>query len=102
MTDHLRRLADGVRVVVAGAVIARQRPGTAQGFIFLSMEDETGISNVIINPKLYEAERILVTRGKFLKIYGKLQNQNGVVHVKADAVELLQAAAIEVRSHNFH
>ena len=99
---ELQKQADGRRVIAAGAVIARQRPGTALGFIFLSMEDETGIANVIIHPQLYERERVLVTRGKFLKVYGKLQNQDGVVHVKADALELLQAAAIEVRSHDFH
>jgi error-prone DNA polymerase len=99
---ELRRQPDGSHVVAAGAVIARQRPGTAQGFIFLSMEDETGIANVIITPQLYERERVLVTRGKFLKVYGTLQNQDGVVHVKAEWLELLHAAAIEVRSHDFH
>jgi len=99
---ELQQLPDGRRVCAAGAVIARQRPGTALGFIFLSMEDETGISNVIIHPQLYERERILVTRGKFLKVYGKLQNQDGVVHVKAEELELLQIAPIELRSHDFH
>jgi error-prone DNA polymerase len=98
----LQEEKDGRRVIAAGAVIARQRPGTALGFIFLSMEDETGISNIIIHPQLYERERLLVTRGKFLKVYGKLQNQDGVVHVKAEALELLPAASIEVRSHDFH
>ena len=52
--------------------------------------------------KLYEHQRVLVTRGKFLKVYGKLQNQDGVVHVKAELVELLQISAINVRSHDFH
>ena len=99
---ELQKLPNGCRVISAGSVIARQRPGTALGFIFLSMEDETGISNVVIHPQLYEQQRVLVTRGKFLKVYGKLQNQDGVVHVKADLVELLQVSAIEVRSHDFH
>jgi error-prone DNA polymerase len=99
---ELQQASDGRRVIAAGAVIARQRPGTAMGFIFLSMEDETGIANVIIHPQLYERERVLVTRGKFLKVYGKLQNQDGVVHVKAEELELLHAASIEVRSHDFH
>ena len=99
---ELQHQSDGKRVCAAGAVIARQRPGTALGFIFLSMEDETGISNVIIHPQLYERERVLVTRGKFLKVYGKLQNQDGVVHVKAEELELLNISAIEVRSHDFH
>jgi error-prone DNA polymerase len=99
---ELQQQPDGSRVIAAGAVIARQRPGTAMGFIFLSMEDESGIANVIIDPQLYERQRVLVTRGKFLKVYGKLQNQDGVVHVKADRLELLEVSAIEVRSHDFH
>jgi error-prone DNA polymerase len=99
---ELQQQPDGRRVIAAGAVIARQRPGTAKGFIFLSMEDETGIANVVIHPDLYERQRVLVTRGKFLKVHGKLQNQDGVVHVKAEMLELLQAASIEVRSHDFH
>ena len=99
---ELQQQPDGRRVCAAGAVIARQRPGTALGFIFLSMEDETGIANIIIHPQLYERERVLVTRGKFLKVYGRLQNQDGVVHVKAEELELLQVAAIELRSHDFH
>jgi error-prone DNA polymerase len=82
-------------------VIARQRPGTASGFISLSMEDETGISNIIIHPDLYERERLLVSRGKFL-IKGKLQNEDSVVHVKASRVLLLAANEIEMRSHDFY
>jgi error-prone DNA polymerase len=99
---ELQRKPDGRYVCAAGCVIARQRPGTALGFIFLSMEDETGIANVIIHPELYERERVVVTRGKFLKVYGKLQNQDGVVHVKADTLELLADTGIAVRSHDFH
>jgi error-prone DNA polymerase len=99
---ELQKKPDGRYVCAAGCVIARQRPGTAMGFIFLSMEDETGIANIIIHPTLYERERVLVTRGRFLKVYGKLQNQDGVVHVKAESLELLQTTAIEVRSHDFH
>jgi error-prone DNA polymerase len=99
---ELLQAADGRYVTAAGAVIARQRPGTALGFIFLSMEDETGIANVIIHPELYERERVLVTRGKFLKVYGKLQNQDGVVHVRAERLEMLAAERLDVRSHDFH
>jgi error-prone DNA polymerase len=93
---------DGRRVTAAGCVIARQRPGTALGFIFLSMEDETGIANVIIHPNLYDRDRLLITREKFLLVYGKLQNQDGVVHVKAETVLPLHAANVAVRSHDFH
>jgi error-prone DNA polymerase len=99
---ELQQKPDGRFVCAAGAVIARQRPGTALGFIFLSMEDETGIANVIIHPELYETHRVLVTRGKFLKVYGKLQNQDGVIHVKAQALELLETTPLALRSHDFH
>ena len=98
---------DGTWVRAAGSVIARQRPGTALGFIFLSMEDETGIANVIIHPDLYDRERVVVARGKFLCVEGKLQNQDGVIHVKAERVELLcmerdDEGAIDMKSHDFH
>lgn len=81
--QELKRRQDGEFVRAAGCVIARQRPGTAMGFIFLSMEDETGIANVIVSPDLYERERGTVIRSKFLIAEGVLQNQDGVVHVKA-------------------
>jgi error-prone DNA polymerase len=99
---ELRQRVDGDYVTSAGCVIARQRPGTALGFIFLSMEDETGISNVVVHPDLYERERLVVTRGKFLRVFGKLQNSDGVIHVKAETIELLQTASIDIRSHDFH
>jgi error-prone DNA polymerase len=100
--SDLRERSDGMRVRTAGAIIARQRPGTAKGFIFLSMEDETGIANVIVHPELYERDRLLITRGKFLHVEGKLQNQDGVVHVKAEHVKLLELGAVDIRSHDFH
>jgi error-prone DNA polymerase len=62
---ELRIGKDGDLVRTAGCVVARQRPGTAKGFIFLSMEDETGIANVIVTPDLYDRDRLLVTRSKF-------------------------------------
>jgi len=100
--QELQKMRDGEYVTAAGAVIARQRPGTALGFIFLSMEDETGIANVVIHPDLYEQQRVLVTRGKFLKVYGRLQNQDTVVHVKAEHLELLVIEVLDLRSHDFH
>jgi error-prone DNA polymerase len=87
--EDLRRAKDGDLVRTAGCVIARQRPGTAKGFIFLSMEDETGIANVIVMPDLYERERVTVVRSKFLLVEGVLQNQDGVVHVKAQRLKPL-------------
>jgi error-prone DNA polymerase len=99
---ELRASGDGEFVRIAGCIIARQRPGTAKGFIFLSMEDETGIANVIITPDLYERQRLLVTRSKFLMAEGLLQNQDGVIHVKAVRLLALSDSALELRSHDFH
>ena len=99
---ELGRRRSGEYVRAAGCVIARQRPGTASGFIFLSMEDETGIANVIIHPDLFERERVLVSRGKFLLVEGKLQNEDMVVHVRAERVYSLAVSQADVRSHDFY
>jgi error-prone DNA polymerase len=100
--EELRSCKDGEFVRTAGCVIARQRPGTAKGFIFLSMEDETGIANVIVTPDLYEQQRLVVTRSKFILAEGPLQNQDGVIHVKASRLYSLFDQTLEVRSHDFH
>jgi error-prone DNA polymerase len=100
--QELREGQDGDYVRSAGCVIARQRPGTAKGFIFISMEDETGIANVIVTPDLYERERLVVTRSKFILVEGKLQNQDSVVHIKARHIEPLAITNLEVHSHDFH
>jgi error-prone DNA polymerase len=89
-------------VRVAGCVIARQRPGTAKGFVFLSLEDETGIANVIITPDHFEQNRVVITRSRFVCVEGPLQHQDGVIHVKAHRVTPLAINDIEIRSHNFH
>ncbi len=100
--DELKCHPHGRFVRAAGCVIARQRPGTAHGFIFISMEDETGIANVIVTPDMYEKNRIVVTRSKFILAEGLLQNQDGVIHVKATRLEMLSDLTLEVRSHDFH
>lgn len=87
---------------MAGCIIARQRPGTAKGFIFISMEDETGICNVIVTPDLYDRDRMVVTRSKFLLVEGLLQNQDNVINVKAMHLTALSDRSLEVRSHDFH
>jgi error-prone DNA polymerase len=89
-------------VRVAGCVIARQRPGTAKGFVFLSLEDETGIANIIITPDDFERDRVVTTRSRFLVIDGLLQVQDGVIHVKARNIAPLDVANLDIRSHNFH
>ena len=80
------------RVRIAGRVICRQRPGTAKGFVFLSLEDETGIANIIVAPDVFEQNRLIVTRSRFLSIAGKMQNQEGVIHVKAQQLEPFELA----------
>jgi error-prone DNA polymerase len=100
--DELLRCVNHRPVRIAGCVIARQRPGTAKGFVFLSLEDETGIANVILTPDIFERDRMVVTRCRFLFIEGLLQNQEGVVHVKAQRIEPLEITTADVRSHDFH
>lgn len=99
---ELKGYPHGRFVRTAGCVIARQRPGTAHGFIFISMEDETGIVNVIVAPDVYENNRTVVTHSKFILAEGPLQNQDGVIHVKATHLQTLSNLALEVRSHDFH
>jgi error-prone DNA polymerase len=100
--SSLSRLPHGYPTRIAGCVIARQRPGTAKGFVFLSLEDETGIANAIITPTVYEQFKRVVIYEKFLLIEGELQNQQDVVSVKAHSIRPLEISAAEVRSHDFH
>jgi error-prone DNA polymerase len=102
MAKELMRLPHGMPVRVAGAVIARQRPGTAKGFVFLSLEDETGIANIIITPQLFEQDHTVVIHHPFLLIAGRLQHQDNVISVKAEKVEPLVISQAEVESHDFH
>jgi len=98
----LHSIPSGRTTRIAGSVIARQRPGTAKGFVFLSIEDETGIANAIILPAIYEKFRTLVTYGKFLLVEGQLQNQDNVISVKAASVKALPVSAAHAPSHDFH
>jgi error-prone DNA polymerase len=98
---RLARLRDGMVVRVAGCVIVRQRPGTAKGFLFLSIEDETGIANVIVEPAIYQANRRLFIDNPFLLIEGALQNQDGVVSVRAGRIEPLAVLSEAGVSHDF-
>ncbi len=97
----LPRTRNGRRVRVAGAVITRQRPGTAKGFVFLTLEDETGIANVIIQPDLYTTQRMIIVEEPFLLVEGVLQIQDGVTSVKADRLQGLRGGWPEVESRNF-
>ncbi|HXM93380.1 MAG TPA: error-prone DNA polymerase [Candidatus Dormibacteraeota bacterium] len=99
---ELANLSTGTHVRVAGGVIARQRPGTAKGFVFLSLEDETGIANAIITPQLFEHYHVVVVHQQFLLIEGQLQNQDNVVSVKVESVWPLAITRAETLSHDFH
>ncbi len=98
----LPRVRDGRRVRVAGSVITRQRPGTAKGFVFLTLEDETGIANIIVRPDLFDRERMAIVSEPFLIIEGTLQNQEGVTSVKAERVQSLPDGAVQPPSHDFY
>jgi error-prone DNA polymerase len=100
--SDLPRGRPGRRVRVAGAVITRQRPGTAKGFVFLSLEDETGISNIIVNPDVFAIYKRAIVDEPYLLVEGTLQNQDGAVSVKADRVEGLKHSGPKVDSHDFH
>ena len=98
----LREIRNGVWVRVAGWVIVRQRPGTAKGFVFLTMEDETGVSNVIVTPNVYDHNRSVLVDEPLLLIDGVLQNQDVVIHVKAGRIRPLSYAMTAGGSHDFH
>ena len=98
----LPRRAGRSEIRIAGCVIARQRPGTAKGFVFLSLEDETGIANIILSPDVFEQYRLVVTRSRFLLIEGDVQYNDGVLHVKARTIHRLDSVTVPVRSHDFH
>lgn len=101
--SDLKSMPDGHRVTIAGSVICRQRPGTAKGFVFISLEDETGIANAIVVPTLFERLRLTITQESALKITGPLQNVSGVQHVKAEAIEPLREADLPTQdSYDFH
>jgi error-prone DNA polymerase len=100
--SSLSSLPSGRRLRIGGCVIARQRPGTAKGFVFLSLEDETGIANAIVTPDLLQHNRILLSSGRFLMVEGILQNQDNVISVKAERVLPLSVTQAETSSHDFH
>ncbi|GGD35590.1 hypothetical protein GCM10011358_19270 [Sinisalibacter lacisalsi] len=77
----------GARVTVAGLVMVRQRPGTAKGVIFITLEDETGIANVVVWRQAYERHRRAVVAGRALRVTGRLQRESGVVQIVAEVIE---------------
>src|SRR6202162_4065701 len=100
--SDLAGIPNGKYVRIGGCVIARQRPGTAKGFVFLSLEDETGVANAIIMPDLFQKNRLLLTSEQFLMVEGQLQNQDNVVSVKSQRIRPLMITSAPTTSHDFH
>jgi error-prone DNA polymerase len=98
----LAGLPDGSPVRVAGAVVVRQRPGTAKGFVFLNLEDETGLINVIVRPQFFARYRLLLTAEPFLLVAGRLQHEDNVISVRAEGLWQLDMGIGAVPSHDFH
>jgi error-prone DNA polymerase len=103
-------LAPGRRVKVAGLVLVRQRPGSASGVIFMTLEDETGIANLVVWPPVFERFRRTVMGGRLVECQGRLQREGGVIHVIADRLvdrsallsSLAHGAKVPIASHDFH
>jgi error-prone DNA polymerase len=100
--SDLSTLPNGQRLRIGGCVIARQRPGTAKGMMFMSLEDETGIANAIIHPDLLQKNRVLLVSERFVMVEGILQNQDNVIHIRAEKVSPLRVTRAETVSHDFH
>jgi error-prone DNA polymerase len=92
----------GRRVRVAGMVITRQRPGTAKGFVFLTLEDETGIANIIVRPDLFARDRLVIVEEPFLIVDGVLQSQDGVTSIRAEQVHGMTGVDINFNAHDFY
>ena len=84
-------------------MICRQRPGTAKGFVFLSLEDETGIANAVVTPAVFEQMRLTITQEKFLRVTGPVQTRRGLPLVRAKHIERLVCPLLDgMSSHDFH
>jgi error-prone DNA polymerase len=100
---EIRTAPHGTHLQTAGMVISRQRPGTAKGVVFLSLEDETGVANIILTPALFEKVRLIVSQEAFLIVEGVVQHQEGVTHLKAKRLRALNSNTLpSPASHDFH
>jgi error-prone DNA polymerase len=102
--SELPQARTGRRVRTAGMVITRQRPGTAKGFVFLTLEDETGIANIIVRPDFYDKEKVTLVSAPFLIVEGIVQTEDGVTAIRAEKVSPLDGLSDEaaIESHDFH
>ncbi len=101
-TVEMKDLPDGKEAAIAGCVITRQRPGTAKGLIFMTLEDETGTARVIVKPDFYEKNRVTVLYERFVEVSGTIQNRDGVVNLIAKRMGPLAVSAAHTSSHDFH
>ena len=100
---QLPSIANGRTVRVAGHIIVRQRPGTAKGITFMSLEDETGISNVVIMPDVFDQQRLEILTHPWVMVEGRMQNVDSVIHILAERVSpLANPLEIGTSSHDFH
>jgi len=99
---ELPGLKDGRAVRVAGAVVVRQRPGTAKGFVFLNLEDETGLVNVVVPPPLFHRYRLVLVQEPFLYVEGTLEHRDDVISVRAGRIQPLRSELGRLPSHDFH
>src|SRR5205809_281681 len=97
----LEQVPHGARVRVAGHVIVRQRPGTAKGMCFLTLEDETGTANAVVTPPLYERARVVLNTSPLLEVEGRLERVDGVTHVRAARFRRLEARAPVPEGHDY-
>ena len=97
----LDQVPHGARVRVAGHVIVRQRPGTAKGMCFLTLEDETGTANAVVTPPLYERARVVLNTSPLLEVEGRLERVDGVTHVRAARFRRLEAPASVPEGHDY-
>jgi error-prone DNA polymerase len=102
LASELGQLPNGRPIRIAGCVIARQRPGTAKGFVFLSLEDETGVANAILHPEIFQKNRLLVSSAQFLIVEGILQNLDNVISVRANRVAPIDITKAATTSHDFY
>jgi error-prone DNA polymerase len=101
---ELKLLPNGRRVQTAGAVIVRQRPGTAKGFVFLTLEDETGMMNVVVTPKRFEKQALMISRAPLILVRGTLQVEQSVVNLRGEAFHELKPGVSLAgwHGHDFH
>jgi error-prone DNA polymerase len=98
----LEEMEDGAKLEVAGLVVCRQQPGTAKGFVFMVLEDEFGLVNVVVKPDVYEEQRRIIRGEPFIIVRGELQKRDGLVNLVAESFASMQVGdGLAPASHNF-